>query len=86
MLIYQAPERGFRAIYVDNEGHVINYIVTSTLEPKGAVFISDEAPGAPRFRLTYRMKADATVGVTFEMAPPGSAEFKVYVEGTGRRR
>ena len=86
MLIYQAPQGGIRAIYVDNEDHVINYTVTPAEEPKGAVFLSDEAPGTPRFRLSYRMNPDGTVRIIFDMAPPGSTEFKTYLEGSARKR
>jgi hypothetical protein len=86
MLIYEAPGLGLRATYVDNEDHVINYGVSASEEPKGAVFLSDEAPGMPRFRLSYRTKPDGTVAILFEMAPPGTTEFKVYLEGAGRKR
>ena len=86
MLLYAAPRVGLRAIYVDNEDHVINYAVSLSEEPKGAVFLSDNVPGMPRFRLSYRVKPDGTVGILFEMAPPGTTEFKVYLEGTGRKR
>lgn len=85
MLVYRNPDGTFRATYVDNERHVIHYTVTPTTEPKGAVFLSDEAAGMPRFRLTYKMKPDNTVGITFELAPPGAAEFKTYTEGTVKR-
>ena len=86
MLLYAAPRVGLRAIYVDNEDHVINYAVSLSEEPKGAVFLSDNVPGMPRFRLSYRVKPDGTAGIVFEMAPPGTTEFKVYLEGTGRKR
>src|SRR3974390_545471 len=52
-LLYVYTERGAsRAIYFDNEGHVIHYTVSAT-EPGTAVFISEETAG-PQFRLTYR--------------------------------
>jgi hypothetical protein len=86
MLIYEAPRQGLRAIYIDNEDHVINYAVSLSEEPKGAVLLSDNVPGMPGFRLSYRMKPDGTVGILFEMAPPGTTEFKVYLEGAGRKR
>ncbi|HEX3553347.1 MAG TPA: hypothetical protein VIA62_08960 [Thermoanaerobaculia bacterium] len=86
MLVYRNPGGAFRAVYVDNERHVIQYAVTATAEPRGAVFLSDEAAGMPRFRLTYKLRPDGTVGITFELAPPGSAVFKTYTEGTAKRR
>ena len=81
MVIYpEAP--GLRAIYFDNEGHVIHYRVT-TAESQ-AVFTSEEGPG-PRFRLTYRKNGDGTVRIVFEIAPPGG-DFKTYLEGTVRKK
>jgi len=81
MVIYpEAP--GFRAIYFDNEGHVIHYRVTTA--ENQAVFTSEEGPG-PRFRLTYRKNGDGTVRTVFEIAPPGG-EFKTYLEGTVRKK
>ena len=86
MLIYRAPGQGIRAVYVDNEDHVIQYSVTTADDPKSAVFLSDETAGAPRFRLTYRMKPDGTVAITFDIAPPGAKEFKTYLEGSARKK
>ena len=82
MVIY--PETpGFRAIYFDNEGHVLHYRV-ATAESQ-AVFTSEEGPG-PRFRLTYRKNPDATVRIVFEIAPPGGTAWKTYIEGSARRK
>ncbi len=86
MLIYRAPGSGIRAVYVDNEDHVIQYSVTTADNPRSAVFLSDETAGAPRFRLTYRMKPDGTVAITFDIAPPGAKDFKTYLEGSAKKR
>lgn len=86
MLIYRAPGPGLRALYVDNENHVIQYSVTTADDPKTAVFLSDEAPGAPRFRLTYRMKSDGILAIVFDIAPPGAKDFKTYLEGSARKK
>jgi len=86
MMIFRTPGQGFRAVYVDNEDHVIQYTVTPTADPAGAVFLSDEAPGMPRFRLTYQMKPDARIGVVFAIAPPGGNDFKTYTEGSCKKR
>lgn len=64
---------------------VIHYTVTATAEPKSAVFLSDEAPGTPRFRLTYRL-TEGTLAVVFDIAPPGTTAFKTYVQGSARRK
>jgi len=60
--------------------------VTATAEPKGAVFLSDEVAGMPRFRLTYKLRPDGTVAITFELALPGSSAFKTYTEGVAKKR
>ncbi len=86
MLVYRNPDGAFRALYVDNERHVIQYAVKATAEPKGAVFLSDEVAGMPRFRLTYKLRPDGTVAITFELAPPGSPAFKTYTEGVAKKR
>ena len=45
--------------------------------------LSDEAPGQPRFKLTYDRHGADELAIDFAMAMPGSAEFKHY---TGGRR
>ena len=63
---------------------MINYAVPP-VDPSTLVFLSDEAPGTPRFRLTYVMSGDRG-SVVFEIAPPGSSEFQKYVEGKLQRQ
>ena len=86
-LLILYPEAGaLRADYFDNEGHVIHYRAAVASDGKSATFISDPAPGAPRFRLSYALLAEDRVHVRFEIAPPGQPDgFKTYVEGTVRR-
>ncbi len=88
MVIYREPGgKSFRASYFDNEGHVIQYTVSSLPDKKGLVFISNPTPSGPRFRLTYTRGEDDKVAVKFEIAPPGKADpFKTYLEGTVRRK
>ena len=72
-----------RAIYFDNEGHVIRYAVTAN--PEGVIFTSEAAPG-PCFRLSYLRKSETIVNVRFEIAPPNAPEaFKIYLEGVTRK-
>lgn len=76
-----------RAIYWDNEGHVIRYTVSISSDKKKIVFLSDKAAGGPVFRLTYEDLKPGTVKVGFEIAPPGKPDqFAMYVEGTMVRR
>ncbi len=86
-----APGQPLRAIYFDNEGHVLHYAV-STPSPTTAVFLSEPSPG-PRFRLVYELKDDPkspaqTPVLTgrFEMQPPGQSEWKTYLAWSGANR
>ena len=72
-----------KAFYLDNEGHVIRYLVSAA--PEGAVFTSESTPG-PRFRLTYLRKSEALVTLRFEIAPPNKPEaFATYLEAVTRK-
>ncbi len=79
------PEGGrLRALYVDNDGHVIHYTVVATAD--GAEFLGDPGPG-PRFRLTYRRTGAETVSLAFDIAPPGKPEaFATYLRADMRRK
>jgi hypothetical protein len=87
MIIY--PEAGSdraRAIYFDNEGHVIYYSPQFSPDKKNLTFLSVGRPGTPRFRLTYSKQGEGSLAIKFEAAAPGHrAEFKTYTEGTAVR-
>ena len=78
-----APGQRLKAIFFDNEGHVIHYGV-SIPNPTTAVFLSDDS-GGPRFRLTYTLKDGVMTG-KFEMLMPGQSEWRGYLEWSGGRR
>ena len=80
----EAPGQPLKAIYFDNEGHVIHYNVT-TPAPTTVVFLSDGSQPGPQFRLTYELK-DATMSGKFQMHLPGQAEWKSYLEWSGGRK
>jgi hypothetical protein len=100
MVIYPGEKESARAIYFDNEGHVIHYTVTSGgrilitptrnvagLITPGLVFLSESQPSGPRFRLSYTQEKAGLVSIKFEIAPPGKPdEFKTYLEGKVRRK
>jgi hypothetical protein len=87
MLIYQEPNKGTRADYFDNEGHVIHYSVTFSEDKKTVTFVSDVISSAPRFRFIYRQVKDDSLSMEFDIAPPGKPDsFSKYVEGTAKRR
>lgn len=67
-----------KAIYFDNEGHIIRYAVAAN--PDGVTFTSEAAPG-PQFRLSYIRKSESLVNLRFEVAPPNKPEaFNLYLE------
>ena len=80
----QAPGTPLKAIYFDNEGHVINYDVT-TPKANTAVLISPVSQPGPQFRLIYELK-DRTMQGRFQMRMPGQSEFKSYLEWSGEKK
>ncbi|MFB3922395.1 MAG: hypothetical protein ACE145_11775 [Terriglobia bacterium] len=88
MVIYQGPSpSSTRAIYFDNEGHVIQYRVTVSTDGNSVTFLSDPSPSAPRFRLTYTKGKSGGLKILFEIAPPGKPDvFSPYIEATASRR
>jgi hypothetical protein len=85
LYVYQeAQDQPLKAIYFDNEGHVIHYDV-STPNLGTAVFISDASPSGPQFRLVYELK-DAVLSGKFQMRMPGQAEWKSYLEWSGAKK
>jgi hypothetical protein len=88
LYIYQemqdTPGQPLKAIYFDNEGHVIHYNV-STPTPASAVFTSDPSVPGPRFRLAYELKG-AVMSGKFQMLMPGKAEWTSYLEWSGAKK
>jgi len=85
LYIYQdAAGQPLKAIYFDNEGHVIHYSV-STASPSSAMFISDPGTPGPRFRLLYELK-DGTMLGKFQIQMPGKQEWTSYLEWSGSRK
>jgi hypothetical protein len=83
-----APGQPLKAIYFDNEGHVIHYTVT-TPAPQSVVFLSEPGPG-PQFRLSYEVKQGTEVKGPllvgkFQMRMPGQTDWKSYLEWSGPR-
>ena len=83
--VYQeGPNQSLKAIYFDNEGHVIHYAIT-TPAADTAIFLSEgNAPG-PRFRLMYELKNGVMEG-KFQMLMPGKTEWVSYLEWSGGRK
>jgi hypothetical protein len=85
LYIYQdAPGRSLKAIFFDNEGHVIHYDV-STPDAMTAMFLSDASQPGPQFRLLYELKGAIMQG-KFQMRMPGQNEWKSYLEWSGPKK
>jgi len=86
MVVFQEAGKT-RAVYFDNEQHVINYNVTVSSDSSSVVFVSDVLPATPRFRLTNTKAGTDKIKITFEIAPPGKPEsFTRYIEAVARRK
>ena len=80
LIVYPGNGDTQEAIYFDNEGNTIKYIVT--FSEKSVVLTSIAAQNTPRFRLSYETIDTKTVNIKFEMASPQKPEeFKIYLEG-----
>jgi hypothetical protein len=88
MITYQDPDGNLpKAVYFDNEGHVINYAVTVSPDAKSIVFLSELKPSTPRYRLTYVMTSTEKVEMAFEIAPPDKPDsFRTYLQAGARRQ
>lgn len=85
LYVYEDSAGGsLKAIYFDDEGHVIHYEVT-TPEPFTAMFVSPPSPASPQFQLIYRLKGGYMSG-KFQMRMPGQPEWRSYLEWSGRAR
>ncbi len=87
MTIHPDPAgTGLRAVYFDNDGHVIHYKTDSVVAGARVVFVSDGSDPGPLFRLSYLRKSPDQLHTTFEMAAPGHPEaFRVIAEGDSVR-
>lgn len=72
-----------RAIYFDNEGHVIHYTV-NTPTATTAEFLSEAGRPGLQFRLLYQLKDAVMIG-KFQIRMPGQQDWKSYLEWTGSR-
>ncbi|HVO82642.1 MAG TPA: hypothetical protein VMT28_18075 [Terriglobales bacterium] len=81
------PENGaIKADFFDSEGHVIHYTATASPDGKTLMWLSEAAPGTPRYRFTYRKTGADTLSLKFEIAPPEKPEaFATYITASARR-
>lgn len=83
-LYFDGPGQTLKAIYFDNEGHVIHYDV-STPKAGTVVLLSEGAQPGPQYRLSYEL-LDGVMTGKFELKMPGQTEFMSYLEWSGKRR
>jgi hypothetical protein len=87
MVIYQEADKSTRAIYFDNEGHVIHYNVEFSTDQNSLVFLSEAGPSAPQFRLTYSKAPRNSLAIKFEIAPPGApGKFSTYLQAVAQKK
>ena len=84
-LLWLYPEWGqLKGLYLDNEGHVLQYQVAAI--PGGVALTSEVGPG-PGFRLSYFQTSEGLVNLRFEIAPPNAlGTFKTYLEAVTRKQ
>jgi hypothetical protein len=85
MIIYKNREGNpVKAIYFDNENHVIPYDITYS--DNKITLLSEAIPSMPRFKLIYEKLEDKLMNIRFEIAMPNAPEeFKPYLEGKNRK-
>lgn len=84
MIAYPDPgHTKLYAIYFDNEGHVINYVVSAPKQ-NAVTFESDASRPGPRYRLDYELGTDGRLVIVFSIAAPGQP-FKEYTRGAAHR-
>ncbi|MCX6175068.1 MAG: hypothetical protein NTZ27_09980 [Ignavibacteriales bacterium] len=87
VLIHYHENNLVRAIYFDNEGHVIHYTTNFSSDLSALVLTSDVIPSAPRFRFTYTKLDNERLKVSFEIASPGKPEeFSKYLDGVVKKK
>ena len=85
LVIFGQAGGATRAHYYDNEGHAILYDAIAWRD-SAATFLSDPAPSAPRFRLSYTAAGLDTLIIAFEIAQPGQVDrFVPYLKGRAHR-
>ena len=79
----EGPNSPLKAVYFDNEGHVIHYDV-STPKPQSVVFISPPGHG-PQYRLAYELTGEVMTG-RFQLQMPGQTDWHTYLEWSGSHK
>ena len=84
MVIYWQAESP-KAIYIDNEKHVINYNIE--LREDKFIFTSEEVKGSPQFRMIYNKLDNTQMNLNFEIAPPDKPrKFMQYLSAEMKKK
>jgi hypothetical protein len=87
MIIYREGDDSLKAVYFDNEGHVIHYSASLSKDQNTLTFLGDSSPSSPRFRFIYSKITTERLKLEFDIAPPGKPDaFSKYVEGSAHRK
>ena len=78
MVIYPSDPEALKAIYFDNEDHVIHYTVEA-----GGGFRAVRKRSS--YRLTYKKSGEDKLTLDFDIAPPGKP-FANYIHAVLRRK
>lgn len=74
-----------KAIYIDNENHVINYIIE--FKDNNMIFTSEEIKGTPQFRMTYERLENNRMNLKFDIAPPNTpGKFTQYLTAEMKKK
>ena len=86
MIVYPDAKKT-RAIYFDNEGHVIHYGAHFSPDGKKLTLLRNPSASTPGYRLSYIQSDTNKVKIQFEIAPPGKpGEFHMYLQASARRK
>ena len=84
LTIYADPTGALAALYIDSEGYIIQYSI-STPDATTAIFTSQGPAAAPHFKLIYHFDGKVMTG-KFQGAAPGSTDFHSYLEWSGTKQ
>jgi hypothetical protein len=87
MVIYLDPgAKSLRAFYTDNEGHVIQYVVSVSGDGLTVTFLANREAGAPQYRLTYTRLEENKMTILLEArGADQDAKFQTVVAGRMQR-
>jgi hypothetical protein len=75
--------RPAKAVYYDNEGHLIEYGIAQS--DTSVTFTSSRLSNVPVFRLIYAKRPGGKINVSFQAAQDGE-HFQTYTDGECRRK